>query len=31
MDWIYMPGLYTAVENASDDKAMITSVFWLEY
>lgn len=30
-DWISMPSLYAAAENMSDGKAMIASVFWLEY
>lgn len=30
-DWISMPSVYAAAENTDDGKAMITSVFWLEY
>ncbi|QUH18666.1 hypothetical protein [Alkaliphilus sp. B6464] len=31
MDWASMPNLYAAAENTNDGKAMVTSVFWLEY
>ena len=30
-DWASMSGLYAAAENIDDGKAMVTSVFWLEY
>lgn len=30
-DWASMPSLYAAAENMNDGKAMVTSVFWLEY
>lgn len=30
-DRVFMPNLYLAAENMDDDKAMVTSVFWLEY
>ncbi|MBU5439816.1 hypothetical protein KQI42_17505 [Tissierella sp. MSJ-40] len=31
MDLTSMPNLYAAAENMNDGKAMVTSVFWLEY
>lgn len=30
-DWMSMPNLYLAAENMDDYKAMVTSVFWLEF